>query len=124
MMPILFELHGPMVSGKNQVQHTGTGKHYPNARFKAWRHEAGFQLLPQKMRYKYDEQQPFPLKGRLLLSCTYRPADARIRDVSGMLDAIYNILEYMKIIENDGQIRDVEWYQAEGEPGLVMVLYT
>ena len=62
-----------------------------------------------------------PLKGDLSLTVSYRelvpvPANGD-RDITGMTDALQHLLEYMEIIEDDGQIHGLVWqypWRTEG----------
>lgn len=111
-----FTLTAQMPSGKNQVQITRTGQHYPTARFVAWRRGAEAEVLRQ---VKPAEK---PLTGRLALTVCYTPADRRVRDVSGLLDALFHLLARCGLLLDDGQIRDVTWRERAGTPGVVVRL--
>lgn len=97
-------LVGQLCSGKNAVRTTRTGQHYSNERFKAWREDACVQLRSQRL------IPPLPIDLPVRLKVDYWAGDKRTRDVSGMLDAIFHLLVYSKIIVDDGQVRDVLWY--------------
>lgn len=104
-----FTLTGPLVSGKNQIQLSyrhGRIFKYPNKRFVAWRTSAAEQLLPLK------RTSTWPLHGRVKLTVRYTPGDAIRRDLTGMLDALFHLLEHVGIVENDYQIQCVEWHDA------------
>ena len=96
-------LIGQLPSGKNAVGITRTGHHYPNKRFAAWRADAVVQLRALKAIPKT------PIDYPVHLTVQYWPGDRRTRDVSGMLDALFHLLMYSKIIHDDGLIRDVTW---------------
>ena len=97
-------LTGQLCSGKNAIQTTRTGHRYPGARFKSWREEACAQLLPQVIR----RQTPTPGMP-VTLTVTYWPGDVRVRDVSGMLDALMSLLVWVGVLQDDGLIWDVVW---------------
>jgi Holliday junction resolvase RusA-like endonuclease len=115
-----FYLTGQMPSGKNQVQLAlvqGRVMKFPNKRFKAWRAEALAQLDPQCAQ----EGAYLPLQSTIRLRCEYTPGDARVRDVSGLLDALFHLLVKADILEDDGQVHEVEWKRLEinrESPGL------
>jgi Holliday junction resolvase RusA-like endonuclease len=52
---------------------------------------------------------PFTHKCKLVVD--YTPADARVRDVDGMLSALCHVLAKAGIVKDDGLIRDVEWHE-------------
>lgn len=104
---VTFTLTGPIVSGKNQIQlsyRNGRIFKYPNKRFVEWRNRAADQLALQEYRAT--------LSGRLKLTVRYTPGDAIRRDLTGMLDALFHLLEHTGIVENDYQIKCVEWHDA------------
>jgi Holliday junction resolvase RusA-like endonuclease len=41
----------------------------------------------------------------------YTPADARVRDVDGMLSALCHVLAKAGIVKDDGLIREVDWHE-------------
>jgi hypothetical protein len=43
------------------------------------------------------------------LTVTYWPGDVRVRDVSGMLDALMSLLVWVGVLQDDGLIWDVVW---------------
>jgi Holliday junction resolvase RusA-like endonuclease len=67
-----------------------------------------------------------PLSGPLTMHVSYRPLDGRRRDLTGMTDALYHLLEWCEIIEDDGQIKGLTWehpWRTEG-PCAVVTLET
>jgi Holliday junction resolvase RusA-like endonuclease len=103
----LILLLGQLPSGKNALMVTRTGHHYPRARFQAWRDDAMVQLKALGCIPRKAIDYPCHFKA------WYWAGDKRIRDVSGMQDALYHLLEHSKILTNDGLIRDVTWkYQG------------
>lgn len=99
-----FDVFMPnMVSGKNSITVTRTGLRFPTARFVAWRDEVVRQLVAHKNK----AFQPFAKS----MSCAiaYTPNDGRMRDVPGMVDAIYHSLERAQIVTNDGLIINLTW---------------
>lgn len=104
---LVFELKGQLPSGKNQVQllwRNGRMIKYPNKTFKSWREAAVQQLQPCPVK---------PLTEPVELTCCYWPGDLRTRDVSGQLDAIFHLLVYGKVLEDDGLVHNVSWKREE-----------
>ena len=106
--PLSFVLTGRMVSGKNQVTVTRTGHRFPNARFVAWRESCSRQVLEQ---VPMDRVVPpvYAKSQRVSLTVAYHPGDKIRRDAPGMIDALCHLLERCGIIEDDAQIKEVEW---------------
>ena len=96
-------LVGNLCSGKNAVKITRSGHHYPGKRFKAWRDEAMLQLKSQVIHNKLTPGCPVHLKVE------HWPGDARTRDVSGMTDALFHLLVYAGVLEDDGLVFDLTW---------------
>jgi Holliday junction resolvase RusA-like endonuclease len=86
-----------MCSGKNNMQITRTGHHYPTKRFQVWRDE----VVRQMISHAWSLSAIKPLR----CSIRYWPNDKRTRDLPGMTDAIYHCLEKSGVIANDGQIK-------------------
>lgn len=97
-------LCGQLKSGKNAVQTTRTGQHYPLPAFKAWRDDMALQVKAQVI-----HKHKTPIALPVHLKVDYWAGDKRTRDVSGMLDALFHLLVYCKVIADDGLIRDVTW---------------
>lgn len=104
-------LTGQIPSGKNQVLMTRDGRKYPNARFKAWREEAARQLRGQRLRRT-------PYQHRLKIEVSYTPGDKRKRDVSGILDALFHLLERVGLVKDDSQFCDVQFWTMPVNPKL------
>lgn len=101
---IQLTIQGQIPSGKNQQQllfRNGKVVKYPNKRFVEWRKDAAMQIIRQRV--------PGNLTRPVALACTYFPGDRRVRDVSGMLDALFHLLVHSKILKDDGLIYDVTW---------------
>lgn len=103
-MIICIELKGGMVSGKNQ-QGTDprTGHRFPNARFKRWREK----MLPQVRAAK----QAAGMGDRwficpLAFWVEYWPADGIHRDMPGLMDALFHLMEQGRVVENDNQFEE------------------
>jgi len=87
-----------MVSGKNQVGITRTGRRYPNKRFVEWRRQMITQL-------NYFQCPQWTDKDVFRCDIRYWPNDRRTRDLPGMTDAIYHCLEQAGVLASDGQIK-------------------
>jgi len=99
---LLFTLTGKLKSGKNHVQITRNGQRYPKKEFKVWRDAMLAQL---------NEYELFLFEGPVSLIVDYVPGDLLRRDVSGMLDAVFHILEKAGIVNDDAQVKNVQWHQ-------------
>lgn len=87
-----------MVSGKNAVQiNPKTGRHYPNKRFVEWRSKFASAFNEFVKQYS----KTFPIDYPVSVTILYTPGDKRRRDVPGMEDALWHLLEYYKIVEDD-----------------------
>ena len=104
--PFHLTLTGQLPSGKNAMQVTRTGRHYPKLRFQLWRDEAVYALMQQWKRRKM-------MSTPNHLTCDYWPGDLRTRDVPGMLDALFHALVKAEIIQDDGLIHNVTWRRHE-----------
>ena len=100
-MTVNFTLLGKMKSGKNHVQITRTGQRYPKKEFVAWRTDMLNQIDWHKS----------PITGRVSLNVDYVPGDALRRDVPGILDALLHLLEKAGILEDDAQVKNVDWLE-------------
>src|SRR5688572_12208694 len=108
-----FKLLGSLPSGKNRIIVTRTGKRFPDpkSRFPGWRDDVMKQLGEQIPKLRYDLMTRLPLTTKCGLVVDYTPADARVRDVDGMLSALCHVLAKAGIVKDDGLIRDVEWHE-------------
>lgn len=106
-----FLLECQMVSGKNAVMVTRTGQRFPSKRFKDWRDVASIQLTRQlpKDVLRYANLVAFPKPQRVSLAVRYWPGDLIRRDAPGMLDALCHLLERTQVVEDDAQIKSVQW---------------
>ena len=105
-LPLTLALTGQLPSGKNQVQlsfKNGKVHKYPNKTFTNWRSFACLQILDQR-----DYRLP-PLLVPVHLTVEYWHGDARTRDVSGQLDALFHLLVYAKVLKDDGLVHEVTW---------------
>ena len=112
---------GQCPSGKNSIQTTRTGHRYPKKRFVDWRDAAvltAVRAIPKGTVGPLFKK-PLPLT----ITVYYVPGDARRRDVPGMLDALFHVLERAGVVEDDAQIQYVEWatHAIDRETPRVMV---
>ena len=92
---------GQVRGGKNQMQvDPRTGRHYPNAKWAAWR-DAVVMIIKAQSRVQFT----IPLYAEI----RYRPGDARRRDVPALQDALWHCLEKAGIVADDSLIQDVNW---------------
>jgi Holliday junction resolvase RusA-like endonuclease len=106
--PLILALTGQVPSGKNQVQlsfRNGKVHKYPNKTFTNWRSKAHIQIEEQQLPAVRTPTITTPVR----LTVEYWPGDARTRDVSGQLDALFSLLVYSKVLKNDGLVHDVIW---------------
>jgi len=102
---MILVLLGQIPSGKNQIKIAVRGgkiHKYPDARFILWREDVLNQIMVQ------GGTKPTGAVP-LALRVEYTPSDRRVRDVSGMLDAIFHVLAKSGTIDDDGLIWDVQW---------------
>ena len=107
--PFQLTLTGQLPSGKNQVQllfRNGKVHKYPNKTFTHWREASMAQITSEFFRAP-NIAQP------ICLTVNYWPGDARTRDVSGQLDALFHLLVYAKVLKDDGLIYSVWWRRHE-----------
>jgi len=100
---MILTVIGQMPSGKNQIQlqfRNGQLRKYPNKTFTRWRTDAMKQLTGQ-----FQET----IHWKCELVADYTPGDLHVRDVSGLLDALFHLLGYAGVIKDDGLIRNVTW---------------
>lgn len=118
---MILVLVGQLPSGKNQIKISFRGgkiHKYPDARFVAWREDALKQIAAQRGT-KPTAAMP------VHLCVEYVPGDRRVRDVSGMLDAVFHVLAKAKIIDDDGLVWSVEWKRMainKTNPGAVLTI--
>ena len=106
-MTLTFTLTGQCMSGKNGVQTTRTGQHYPKPKWKAWRDE-----MVQQIRASSRPIHGWTVHTSLTVPCkahvVFRHGDRRRRDVAGMLDALCHVLERAGVVKDDSLIVDWE----------------
>lgn len=97
-----FEIKGQIKSGKNGMQTTRNGFHYPLKSFKDWRQGVEEQILVQVGK-------PKTIEGVCKAVFDYFPGDLRRRDVPGMIDALFHVFERYGLVKDDSLIKDVIW---------------
>ena len=100
---IRFVLTGQIPSGKNAVIVTRSGHRFPAKRFKLWREDAFRQLDAQIPNIKV------PAEWNPHIAICYTPSDNRRRDVPGMIDALFHLLEKYQTVDDDARLRNVTW---------------
>lgn len=122
--PLSFTLLGQITSGKNSIKTTRTGRRYPTKRFVVWRDEAETQLRKHLLALVFRWAIILPKPMRVKLVVQYYPGDLIRRDVPGMLDAICHVLEIAGIVEDDAQIKAVDWQEMDLDRERPRVLLT
>lgn len=119
--PLSFTLLGQLVGGKNHIGITRTGRRYPRKPFAAWRDEAERQLRNQ---LKGCPLPAFPRDMRVALAVRYWPGDRRRRDATALLDALFHLLERCRVVEDDAQVKRVDWQEwaRERDPRVEMLV--
>lgn len=90
-------LTGQCPSGKNAITITRTGHRFPKPRFVEWRTEALRQISRQVIRQKFDKIIDSPVSVYI----NYYPSDRRRRDVPGIIDALWHVIEKAEIVTDD-----------------------
>ena len=99
---IRFTLTGQIPSGKNAVIVTRSGNRFPAKRFKLWREDAFNQLMPYG-----NLKVPADWEPHVLIR--YTPGDKRRRDVPGMIDALWHLMEKFGMIDDDARLKHMAW---------------
>lgn len=108
-------LQAQIPSGKNQVRTLyavekdgrKVPRKIPDARFVFWRELAGHEILEQRALWPAQFKKRLAQPVRLLIS--YHPLDNRVRDLPGMLDALFHLMVWTNILADDRWIRGVHW---------------
>lgn len=90
-MEYSFKITGQIPSGKNAVVITRTGKRFPQARFVKWRTAA-----LKELNWKGP-----PISKPVYVFVYYFAGDKRRRDVPGMIDALWHLLEKAGVVSDD-----------------------
>lgn len=94
-------IEGQIKSGKNHMQVTRTGRHFPLKSWAIWRDSVLAQIAVQKKEKMVDVPATITLQ--------YWKSDNRRRDVPGMIDAIFHCLERAGIVKDDSLFINVDW---------------
>lgn len=86
------------------MQITRTGLHYPNPAFSKWRSDMARQITAQLATIT---ALTVPVKAGI----EYWPGDLRRRDVPAILDALWHLLEFCRILKDDALIQAVDYKQ-------------
>lgn len=92
-----MKIYGQCPSGKNSVIVTRSGKRFPSKRFAEWRDKALHEIKYSRI---------FGADFRIIdkpcnITVDYWSGDKRRRDVPGILDALYHLLEKAGIVTDD-----------------------
>lgn len=101
-----FTIKGQCKSGKNHMQISRTGRHFPLKSFVDWRASVEAQVREQV-------GFPQPIEGRCFAFFDYVPGDLRRRDVPGMIDALFHVFERLALVKDDSLIKNVRWETQE-----------
>lgn len=99
---ISFTLRGQIPSGKNAVIVTRSGHRFPAKRFKLWREDAFRQL-------ESVGNLQIPADWVPLVCVIYTPGDKRRRDVPGMVDALWHLMEKFGMVDDDARLTNLAW---------------
>jgi len=112
-----FTIVGQMKSGKNGMQVTRMGHHFPKPEWAAWRNQAVLQIKSQlPMGFK-------TITEPISVVVNYTKSDKRRRDVPGMADALYHVLERAGVLADDSLAEDLYWTCAgldRDNPGITI----
>lgn len=95
-MDLCLNIKGQCPSGKNSVIVTRTGLRFPSKRFSAWRAQ-GLTQIKQQLKGVKD----LPITTPVDVEVEYAAADKRRRDVPGIVDAIWHLLEKAGVVSDD-----------------------
>jgi len=93
--------------GKNNFGITRNGIHYPKKNFVIFRNKFITEIKKQLSNKSDFKTITIPVK----LTLWYKPKDKIRRDATAILDAIFHILEYCEVIENDNLIKRIEYQE-------------
>ena len=97
-----FILKGQCKSGKNNMIVLRNGMHIPKKDFVEWRAKMVKQI--------YEQRPPVgPIDQPCSIDIRYVPGDLRTRDIPGMVDALFHVLEYSKTVRNDFLFKNLVW---------------
>ena len=99
---LILRLIGQVRGGKNAMGVTKSGRHYARPAFKAWRADAVRQIKWQIPTHFVCITTPSNVRF------DYVAGDKKRRDMTGILDAIFHLLEYCGVIHDDSLLWVVE----------------
>lgn len=100
-----FTLYGTQVSGKNALRvDPRTHHHYAQPRFERWRSAMSMQINRQFGALPIFRQ---PVK----ITVRYTPGDRYRRDSTGILDALYHLLEHVRMLKDDSLVKQVDYVE-------------
>ena len=102
MKTLSLTIVGQLKSGKNGMQVTRSGHHYPKPGWAAWR-DATILFISAQNRPKV------AFDSRCRADVRYWSGDARRRDVPGMIDAICHCLERSGTVKDDSLLVSWKW---------------
>ncbi len=97
----VFKLTGQCTSGKNAVIVTRTGKRFPAQRFVLWRKDMLEQIAPQMEAFMARYPNLLPMDFPISVKIEYTAKDRIKRDVPGIVDALWHLLEKVGIVTDD-----------------------
>jgi len=104
--------------GKNNFGITKNGIHYPKKNFKIFREKFITEIKKQLSNKTDFKTINIPVK----LTLWYKPLDKRMRDATAILDAVFHIFEYCRIIENDALIKKIDYQELNMETDFVFYI--
>lgn len=93
--------------GKNNFGITPKGIHYPKKNFKIFR-EKFITEIKKQLSNRTDFE---TIRNSVKLTLWYKPNDRRTRDATAVLDAIFHILEYCNVLENDSLVKKIDYQE-------------
>lgn len=108
-----FTLTGQVSGGKNNVGVTRTGKRFPNKSFVRWRTSAIAQVWIYLGGQMGMPPYLFAKPRRVTMTVRYHPGDLIRRDAPALIDALCHLLERTGLVEDDAQIKTVNWQEME-----------
>lgn len=95
-MKLQLRVEGQCPSGKNSVIVTRSGKRFPSQRFSAWR-EQGLKQVHKQLKGCSN----LPITTPVNVEVSYAAGDMRRRDVPGIVDAVWHLLEKAGVVSDD-----------------------
>lgn len=99
-----YKITGQIKSGKNNMQTSRSGKHYPLPAWASWRDEVLWEIK---------QQGPIKtIEDACSIHIDYAGGDLKRRDVPGMADALFHCLERAGVIKDDSLFRECHWWYS------------